>query len=114
MPRSTVGLLGGPGSGRMCGDAGDVQPPCVVFEEDQGVQAFQAEGVDVEEVAGDHAGGLRGEELAPGWAAAARAGVDAGRMQDLPDGRGGDGVSEPGQFTLDAAVAPSAVFAGEV
>ncbi|GAA3352472.1 hypothetical protein GCM10017744_001590 [Streptomyces antimycoticus] len=34
-------------------------------------------------------------------------------MEDLPDGRGGDRVSEPGQFTLNPAMALSAVLAGE-
>ncbi|MEU1905330.1 hypothetical protein ABZ654_25900 [Streptomyces hygroscopicus] len=43
----------------MCGDAADVQASGVVLEEDQGVQALQADGVDVEEVAGEQTGGLR-------------------------------------------------------
>lgn len=66
-----AGLLGGPGSGGVCGDADDVQAPGLVLEEDQGVQAVQADGVDVEEVAGDQTGGPCGEEPAPGWASAA-------------------------------------------
>ncbi|WP_432431123.1 hypothetical protein [Streptomyces hygroscopicus] len=43
----------------MCGDAADVQASGVVLEEDQGVQVLQADGVDVEEVAGERTGGLR-------------------------------------------------------
>jgi hypothetical protein len=106
-------LLGGPGCGRVCGDGGDVQAPCVVFEEDQGVQALQADGVDVGEVAGEQAGGLCGEELGPGRASPARGRVDSCGVQDVPDGRGCDRVSEPGQFALDPAMASSAVFVGE-
>ncbi|MEV0705472.1 hypothetical protein AB0I53_47220 [Saccharopolyspora sp. NPDC050389] len=82
-----------------------------MFEEDQGVQALQADGVDAQEVAGDHAGGLCGQELAPGRAAAAWGRIDAGCGQDFPDGGGSDWVSEAGQFALD--LSPSAVFAGE-
>jgi hypothetical protein len=48
-----------------------VQPSCVVFEEDQGVETFAEGGVDVEEVCRDDAAGLVGEELPSGetgWA----------------------------------------------
>ncbi|MEV0056062.1 hypothetical protein AB0H34_36915 [Saccharopolyspora shandongensis] len=65
-----------------------------MIEEDQGLQALQAYGVDVEEVAGDHGGGLGGQELAPGWTAAPRGRIDSRGVRGLPDGRGGDRVSE--------------------
>ncbi|WP_317617331.1 hypothetical protein [Streptomyces antnestii] len=48
------------------GDAGEVEAPGAVLDEDQGVQALERDGIDVEEVGGDDAMGLSGEELAPG------------------------------------------------
>lgn len=105
-----AGLLGGPGRGRMCGDAGDMQAPGAVIENDQSVETLQADGVDVEDVAGDQAGGLRGEKLAPGSAGAAWCGVDSCGVEDPPDGGGGDRVFEPSQCALDPAMGPSAVL----
>jgi hypothetical protein len=58
----------------MGGYAGDVELACAVLEEDQGVHPAQIDQVDVDEVAGDDALGLRGQELAPRRPAAARAG----------------------------------------
>jgi hypothetical protein len=80
------------------GDSGDVQAPGAVLEERQCVQPLAEHGVYVEEVCRDDALGLGGEELAPGRAGSAGRRVDAGRVQDLPDRRGGDPVSESSQF----------------
>jgi hypothetical protein len=68
----------------------------------------------VEEVDRDDGAGLVGEELSPGWAGAAGCWVDASGVQDLPDGGGGDPVSEASQFAVDSAVAPPGVFAGQL
>jgi hypothetical protein len=48
------------------GDAGEVEAPRAVFDKDQGVQALEGDGVEVQEVGGDDAVGLGGEELVPG------------------------------------------------
>ena len=40
-------------------------------------------------------------------------GVDACRLEDRPDGGRGDGDAEPGQFSVDAAIAPRRVLASE-
>lgn len=81
-----------------------------MFEEDQCVEAVAEDGVEVEEVDCDDAAGLVGEELSPGWAGTARSGVDAGRVEDFPYGRGANRVPESGQFALDPAVSPSGVL----
>jgi hypothetical protein len=60
-------------------------------------------------VAGDDALSLRGQELAPGRAAAARGRIDAGRRKDLPNCRGADGMSEANKFALDPTAAPARV-----
>jgi hypothetical protein len=64
----------------------------------------------VRKVAGDDAVCLRGKEFSSGWAGAARCGVDAVGVQDVPDGGCGDGVAESGEFAVDSAVSPSAVL----
>jgi hypothetical protein len=81
-----AGLLGCPVLGGVLGDAGDVQPARGVLEEDQGVEAFAEGGVDVEEVRGDDAAGLVGQELFPGGAGSAWGGIDARRVQNFPAG----------------------------
>lgn len=95
-------------------DAGEVDAAGAMFDEDQGVQALEGEGaVQVQEVGGEDAVGLGGEELAPGLAGALRCGVDAGGVQDLPDRGWRDRVAEAGEFALDPAVAPGAVVPGQ-
>jgi hypothetical protein len=73
-----AGLLCCPVLGGVLGDAGDVQPSCAVFEEYQGVEAFAEGGVDVEEVRGDDAASLVGEELLPGGTGSAWCGINPG------------------------------------
>jgi hypothetical protein len=84
-----------------------------VFDEDQGVQALERDGVEVQEVGGEDAVGLGLQELAPGRAGALRGGVDAGCVEDFPDCGRGDRVAEAGEFALDAAAAAAAVLPGQ-
>jgi NADPH-dependent 2,4-dienoyl-CoA reductase/sulfur reductase-like enzyme len=65
-----------------------------VLDDDQGVDVVEQHGVHVDEVDGDYAAGLCGEELFPGRARAARGRVDPGIMQDLPHRGGRDPVAE--------------------
>jgi hypothetical protein len=61
----------------------------------------------VDEVDGDDAAGLGGEELPPGWASAAGRGADPGVMQDLPDRQlylSQPGSSPPRRIGLDLSV----------
>jgi hypothetical protein len=88
----------------MCGDAGDVQAATCVLEERRRLHAPAERGVEVEEVRRDDALGLGGEELAPGGAGPAGRGADAGGVEDLPYGAGGDRMAEASRFPLDAAV----------
>ena len=61
-----AGGLGGPWSGGVGGDAGQVGAAGAVFDQDQGVEALEGDGVDVDEVDGEDGVGLVGEELLPG------------------------------------------------
>jgi hypothetical protein len=54
--------------------------------------------------------GLNGEELAPGRSGPVRGRIDARSLQDRPDGGGGDGVAESGEFALNASVFPGWVL----
>src|SRR4051794_34078956 len=101
------GLLHGPGCRRVRGDPGDAQSACAVFEEHQRIYPTQVDQVDVDEVAGNQALGLLGEELAPGWSAAAWGRIETGRREDLPNRRGADAMPQPHEFALDAAAAPA-------
>jgi len=62
-----AGLLGGPGSVGVRGHAEDVQVAVADLECEQDVEPPECHrAVDVEEVDGEHAGGLCAEELPPG------------------------------------------------
>lgn len=69
-----AGGLGGPFARGVGGDAEQVSAATAVFEQDQGVDAFEVDGVDVEKVDGDDVFCLGGQELLPCWSAAARGG----------------------------------------
>jgi hypothetical protein len=53
----------------------------------------------MDEVGGDDAAGLGGQELLPGRAGGGR-GADTGVMHDLPDRGGRDEVAEPDGFAM--------------
>ena len=100
-----AGLLGGPGPVGVRGDAEDVQVAVADLEHEQDVEPSQRErAVDVEEVDGEHAGGLCAQELppagvgVPGWRR-----WDPVALEDPADRRGADAVAEFEQFTLDPA-----------
>jgi hypothetical protein len=83
-----------------------------VLDDDQGVDAPEQHGVDVDKVDRENAAGLRGQELPPGRASAAGCGVDPGIMQDLPHRGGCDRVAELDEFALHAPVPPCRVVRG--
>jgi len=62
--QQVLGRLGGPGAGRVFGDAVEVEGACGDVDEEQQVGAAVGGGVDGGEVAGD--GGLGAQELRPG------------------------------------------------
>ncbi|WP_323136294.1 MULTISPECIES: hypothetical protein [unclassified Streptomyces] len=80
-----------------------------MFGYDQGVGAFEVDGVDVQVVDGDDVLGLGLEELPPGWSGTTWDGVDAGLVEDVSHGGGGHLVAEAGAFAVDVPMAPSGV-----
>src|SRR6266487_2931082 len=103
-------LLGDPGGVGVGGDAGDVHAPALELDEEEDIQAAQPNGVDREEVALDDPGCLLAQELAPAEARSSWGGVDAVPAQDVPDRARGEREAEPGQFAVDALVAPARIL----
>ena len=84
-----------------------------VFDDEEGVEPVQGDGVEVEQVAGEERLGLRVEELRPGRFGPSRRGVDSGGVQDFPDGGGADLVAEAGELAVDASISPRGVLGGQ-
>ncbi|AHH98693.1 hypothetical protein KALB_5331 [Kutzneria albida DSM 43870] len=102
--------LHSPCAGPVGGDSDQMRAAGAVLDDDQRVDPFQENGVDMDEVRRHDALGLRGKELLPGGTRPARCWVDACGGEDLPDCRGGDAVPETNQFSLDAPVSPLRVL----
>src|ERR1019366_5743769 len=66
------------------GEAGQVNPPGGVLDDDQGVDAPQEHGARVGEAGREDAAGLGGQELLPGRPGASGCGAGPGIVQDLP------------------------------
>jgi hypothetical protein len=92
------------------GDPGEVYAAAAVFDHEQDVEATEEDGVDVGEVDRENRLSLGGEELSPGRCRAQGSGVDAGVLQDLPDGGGGNVMAEADELAVDAAVAPGRIL----
>jgi hypothetical protein len=84
--REVAGLLGDPRAGRVRGDSRQVHAAGAVVDEEQDVESAEQDRVDAEEVAGKHAAGLGGEELAPGRPVSTRCRLQTGCDEDAADG----------------------------
>src|ERR1039458_2581928 len=73
------------------------------------VDALQEDGVHVDEVGHQDAASLRGGELLPGRARAARCRADPGIVQDSLDRGGGDRAPGLGELAVHASVSPHRV-----
>ena len=83
--------------------------PTLVLDHDENVEAAQEHGVHVGEVDRENAVGLGGQELAPGWPGSSGRWIEPRVLEDRPDGRGGDGVAEANQLSLNVESAWGAV-----
>ncbi len=107
------GGLGGPGTGGVGGDPGEVHPSGVHFDEKQHVEPAQGDGVNAEEVSRHQAVGLGSDELAPRRSGPIRRRFATGLAQDLPDGGSCDAVAESAYLSMDTPVPPIRVLAVE-
>jgi hypothetical protein len=112
--QQVAGLLRGPRAVGMCSHAQDVQVAIADLEGEQDVVPPQRErAVDVEEVDREHAGGLGAQELQPGGVGMPRRrGRDPVVVQDPPDRRSADTVSELEQLAADSLMAQARVLSG--
>jgi hypothetical protein len=96
----------------MRGHAEDVQVAVADVEDEQDVEPPQGHrAVDVEEIDGEHAGGLGAQELPPAGVGVPRwRRWDVVALEDPADRRGADPVAEFEQLALDPAVAPARVL----
>ena len=108
-----AGLLGDPLPHRVGGDAGEVYASGVDLNEEQHVEATQEDGVDGEEVAGQHGRCLCSEELRPGWPRTSRRRSDAMPTQRGPHARGREPDAHGGELPVDATISPGRVLFGE-
>jgi hypothetical protein len=108
-----TGLLRRPPAVGMPGHAQHVHVAVADLEDKQHVEPLQGEcAVDVEEVDGEHAAGLRAQELPPaGVGVPRRSRWDPVTLQDAPDGRGADAVAELEQLALPPHISPARVLA---
>ena len=105
--------LAHPGAVRVGGGSEDVHDPALHFDDDQHVVPAQEDRVDVEEVGGDNALGLGGEELGPGWALSPGCRWESVASQDPSHARLRHTDAELPQFSDDAEVAPAGVLLSE-
>jgi hypothetical protein len=103
--------LGGPRTGRVGGDSGEVDPSRGDFDDEEDVESAEACSVDAREVGRDDPGCLGANELRPGRSGAVTGRVDPCGAQDLSDRRGCDAVSESKKFAVDRSVTPGGVLA---
>jgi hypothetical protein len=82
----------------MSGDTQNVDAAGGVLDDEKRVEPLQGHRLEVEHVAGQDRFGLRSEKLRPGGTGPSWRGVEAGRVQDFPDGGGADLIAESGEF----------------
>src|ERR1035437_2357090 len=108
-----AGHLCDPWAVRVGGGSEDVHDGALHFDDEQHVVAPQKDRVDVEEVGGDNALGLGGEELGPGWALSPGCRWESVASQDPSHARLRHTDAELPQFSDDAEVAPAGVLLSE-
>lgn len=91
-------------AGRVGGGAENTDPAGDVLDDGQDVESGTGQCRGFEEVGGDDSLRLTAQERRPRTAGALGCRVNAGLLEDLPDGGGGDLDTQHEQFTVDAAV----------
>lgn len=104
-------LLGDPGAAEVLRHASKMDPTGRDLDEEEDVDPSQGDGVDGEEVAGDHALRLVADELTPREPTTLSGRPEAGLDEHLSDACRRDGDPEAGQLADDPPVAPPRVLA---
>jgi hypothetical protein len=109
-PGDLTRLLRDPRAARVPRAASEIHPPTANLDHKQHVQALQQDGLDSEEVDGEHVLRLRAQELAPGEPGALADGSKAGLPKRLAYGAGRDGRAQAGEFACDPLLARAPVL----
>jgi len=96
----------------MRGDTEDVHPAGGVLDDEERLQPVQSDRVEVEQVAREDRVGMGPQELGPGWSGPSGRGVEAGAVEDGPEGGGADVDAETGELAVDGESAPWGAVAG--
>ena len=106
-------LLKHPRSIGVAGARDVLDPAATNTDEHEHVQPTQQDGVDGEEVAGEHRRRVLAHERAPGETITLRRRRDTGLLQDVPDERRRHLDAELAQFANDPEIAPAGVLTRE-
>jgi hypothetical protein len=112
IPGEVAGDLGDEGPGRMIADTEDVHHSALVLDDEQHIELVKNDRVHEEEVGGQEALGLSGEELFPGRSTA-RSWSEPVAAKDPADRARGDADPEPAELALNANTSPAAVLPAE-
>jgi hypothetical protein len=93
----------------MGGGAQVTDPAGGVLDGGEDVLTLSGQGDRLDEVDGQQRLGLAAQKVGPRNGRSLRRGVDAGGLEDFPDGRGSSLDPEGGEFAVDASVSPSRV-----
>jgi hypothetical protein len=95
---------------RVRGGAEDADPAGRVLDDRQDVRPGAGQSHGFEEVCGEDRLGLGAQERRPALGATVRCRVDAGVLEDFPDGGRGDLDAQDEEFAVDAALPPRSVL----
>ena len=107
-----AGNLGDEGAGRMIGDPEDVDYAALELDDEKHIELGELDGVHDEEVGGQDALGLGGEELLPGGSTP-RSWSETVAAKDPADRACRDADPEPAKLALNADTTPAAVLPAE-
>jgi hypothetical protein len=107
-----AGDLGDKRAGRMSSDTKDVDYATLELDHEKHIELVETDRVHDEEVGGQDALGLGGDELFPGRSTA-RNGSETVAAKDPADRACGDADPKPAQLALDANTSPAAVLPAE-
>jgi hypothetical protein len=96
----------------MRGHARDVHVAGFRLHEEQHVEPFQGDGVDVEQIGGRDPVGVRFQERPPGGVGTPGCGWDPPLFQDSADRALSDAVARAPQLAVDSPVSPAGIIAG--
>jgi hypothetical protein len=97
-------------SGRVRRNAGNVNGPGGVLNEEQDVDPLEGHSVDMEQIAGEDPFGLSLQELPPSRPLTPRSGTKAGAFEDVAHRAGRHPHADLGEFTTDPLITPAPVL----